>query len=55
MPEEHTADFDRAIEALEWHTGDEIELEEHQFEELVRNQWGWHRAFMANTTSYLEV
>lgn len=54
MPEEHTADYDGAIEALEWHTGEEVELEEHQFDELVRNQWGWHRTFLQNTTSYLD-
>lgn len=53
VPEEHTDDFDRAIEALDWHQGDDIELEEHQFEELVRNRWNWHKTFMQNTTSYL--
>lgn len=53
VPEEHTEDFDRAIEALEWHTEPTIELDDHQFDELVRNRWGWHRTFVANTTSYL--
>lgn len=53
IPEEHTEDFDRAIEALTWHTEEEIELVEQQFDELVRNQWGWHRTFIQNTTSYL--
>lgn len=53
VPEEHTEDFDRAIEGLEWHSGDEINLTESQFEQLVRNKWGWHNTFTANTSSYL--
>lgn len=52
VPEEHTEDFDRAIEMLEWEVGDEVTLSEHDFATLVQNQWGWARAFASNTTSY---
>ena len=52
-PEEHTRDFDRAIRMLEMNVADEIELEEHEFNQYVMNEWSWHRAFLANTSSYL--
>jgi len=53
VPEEHTADFERAIQMLEWEMGDTIDLEEHQFQEYVMNEWGWARTFTSNTQSYL--
>lgn len=53
MPEEHTEDFDRAIEGLSWHQGEFVDLDEFKFEQLVRNRWGWHQTFTSNTTSYL--
>ncbi len=52
VPEEHTEDFDRAIEMLAWEVEDEVTLSEHDFATLVQNQWGWARAFASNTTSY---
>jgi hypothetical protein len=52
-PEEHTEDFDRAIEMLQWEVGDEVTLSEHDFATLVQNQWGWARSFASNTTSYV--
>jgi len=52
VPEEHTEDFDRAIEMLQWEVGDEVTLSEHDFATLVQNQWGWARSFTANSISY---
>ncbi len=52
VPEEHTEDFDRALQMLEWEIGDEVVLSEHDFATLVQNQWGWARSFLSNTTSY---
>lgn len=51
-PEEHTADYDRVIRMLEMSLDDEVELDEHQFDEYVNDQWGWQRTFAANTLSY---
>jgi hypothetical protein len=52
VPEEHTEDFDRALEMLEWEQGNSIVLAEYEFAQLVQNEWGWARNFAANTTSY---
>jgi hypothetical protein len=52
VPEEHTEDFDRALQMLDWELGDAVDLDEADFATLVQNQWGWARAFASNTTSY---
>jgi len=52
IPEEHTEDYDRAIDMLEWAQSDTIELTQAEFATLVRNQWGWLSSFAANTSSY---
>ena len=53
IPEEHTEDYDRAIDMLEWAQSDTIELTQAEFATLVRNQWGWLTSFTANTSSYI--
>lgn len=52
VPEEHTEDFNRAIEMLQWEIADEVTLSEYDFQTLVQNQWGWAKSFASNTTSY---
>ena len=52
IPEEHTEDYDRAIDMLEWAQSDTIDLTQAEFATLVRNQWGWLQSFVANTSSY---
>ena len=53
VPEDHTADFDTAIEMLEWDQGKTVQLSYHDFQQYVQNQWGWRASFAANTESYL--
>lgn len=53
VPEDHTEDFDRALQMLDWELGHHIELDEVQFAQYVQNEWGWARSFHANTGSYL--
>ena len=53
IPEEHTEDYDRAIDMLEWAQSDTIELTQQEFATLVRNQWGWLSSFTATTSSYI--
>ena len=52
IPEEHTEDYNRAIDMLEWAQSDTIDLTQQEFATLVRNQWGWLQSFTANTSSY---
>lgn len=53
VPEDHTEDFDTAIQMLEWDTGDVVELTHREFQQYVQNKWGWLASFAANTQSYL--
>lgn len=53
VPEDHTDEFDTALQMLEWSTDEEIELAQHEFMQYVENNWGWARSFAANTASYL--
>jgi hypothetical protein len=53
VPEDHTEEFDTAIQMLEWETGEEVELVQNEFMNYVENNWGWARSFAANTGSYL--
>lgn len=51
-PEEHTADYTRAIEMFNMHQGATIELSEEAFSRLVNDEWGWREQWLANTASY---
>lgn len=53
VPEDFTAEFDTAIEMLEWALGETIELDPRDFQQYVQNQWSWNDRFVASTTSYL--
>lgn len=52
QPEDHTDDYDNAIAMLDMSVDAEIEIEAHDFQQFVRDQWGWQRSFAANTMSY---
>jgi hypothetical protein len=53
VPEDHTEEFNTAIEMLQWETGDEVQLDQHDFQRYVQNRWQWAASFAANTESYL--
>lgn len=53
IPEDHTSDFETAIQMLEWELGDQVILQRYEFEQYVMNQWGWRASFAANTQSYV--
>lgn len=52
VPEDHTEDYDRAIEMLDWETGDEVELQQSEFQQLVQDNWGWKQNFTASNIMY---
>ena len=54
MPEDHSDDYERALEMLRWSLDDELWLDAHQFDCYVRDQWGWRDQFTASVTPYLE-
>lgn len=52
QPENHTDDYQRAIEMLEWETGEEVVLEEHEFKQFVQDDWNWKNAFQTANSFY---
>lgn len=41
VPQDHTSDYDRAIKMLEMSVDTEIVLTEHDFKQLVLDDWQW--------------
>jgi succinate dehydrogenase/fumarate reductase flavoprotein subunit len=53
IPEIHLEDYDRAIEMLEWHTDDTIEVSASTYRNFVQDQWEWSGRFQDSTASYV--
>jgi hypothetical protein len=49
-PQDHTADYDRVIDMLEMSQDEILEIEAHEFDMYVRDNWSW-RAFANETNS----
>ena len=54
-PDDHTADYDVAIDMMVWNTDDKIELDQQQFRQYVKDDWGWKDSWMVSNTQYLEA
>lgn len=52
QPSDHTADYDRALQMLEWSLDEEIEIDEQTFSELVMDDWSWKREFLTTNSAY---
>ena len=53
VPEDHTEEFDTALEMLQWEQKDSITLNQRDFLRYVQNRWEWAASFAANSLSYL--
>lgn len=51
-PEDHTSDYDTAIQMLEWHQGDQVTLGVEDFEHFVLDNWDWKARFVASMSNY---
>jgi hypothetical protein len=54
-PEDHTTDYDDAIDMMEWSTDGTIELTQSQFVQYVKDDWGWKDNWVASTAAYIEA
>lgn len=52
VPEDHSDDYVRALEMLEWEVNDTVELQEHEFKQYVQDDWGWKNAFLSTNQLY---
>ena len=51
-PEDHTEDYDLALEMLIWSTADEIWLDADSFDRYVRDNWFWKQEFANGHAAY---
>lgn len=54
IPEDHTEDYDRAIQMLVLDSRENIELNEQEFRQFVQDEWDWKRQWQFSTSSYVE-
>ena len=55
VPEDHTEDYDTAIEMLELDTRKEVLLDNRSFRAYIRDEWEWKRNWVANTQRYSDA
>lgn len=51
-PEDHTAEYDRALEMLGMEVGDTVTIGQEDFAHFVQDDWGWKREFMLASSAY---
>lgn len=44
-PEDHTIDYDRAIDRIEWEEDEVVSISEDDFNCYVRDEWNWRQRF----------
>lgn len=52
VPEDHTKEYDLAIEMLELSQTPVVELTSDQVQCLVQDRWGWKRSFLCANSGY---
>ena len=54
-PQDHTAEYDRAIDMLEMSVDKEITLDFQSFDQLVRDNWNWKSFAQTTNMAYLKA
>ena len=52
LPRDHSEVYETAIEMLEMHTEDKVELRSEEFTRLVQDRWDWSHSFWVTTRDY---
>lgn len=52
IPQDHTADYDRAILMLEMSVSKTMVIQAHEFDQYVMDNWEWKAAVSASNTFY---
>ena|SRR5215469_4211940 len=51
-PEDHTSDYDTAIEMLEWSVSQEVQIDMTEFQCYVLDKWPWFEVTLTKNTRY---
>ncbi len=52
-PQDHTVEYDRAIQMLEMSMDETVEIDATAFAQLVRNEWSWFRQATDTNMTYV--
>ena len=52
QPEDHTIEYDRAIQMLEMDIDSTVKLSSTEFQNYVQDEWGWTDRFLTSNASY---
>lgn len=53
VPRSFADEYEQAIDELDWHTSDVVELTSRDFRRFVRDDWEWANQFAGTTQTYL--
>lgn len=53
MPEDHSDDYDAALDMLDMSEDASITLTAQEFRQYVRDDWGWKRMWTETTSNYI--
>ena len=51
-PQHRLDEYDTVVDMLEMSIDDQVELEEHEFKQYMRDDWSWKRQFLAANSTY---
>jgi hypothetical protein len=54
-PEDHTTDYDRTIAMLEMSVEEHIEIQAHEFDMYIMDNWAWKAQVMASNARYTQT
>lgn len=52
LPEDHTDDYNRVIQMVEWSMDDEVWLTGYEFDQYIRDNWAWKEQFLTTASHY---
>lgn len=52
VPQNYEEEYDKAIEMVEWHRDEHIELDSYRFDMFVRDNWQWKKEFNQTNMVY---
>jgi len=53
VPEDHSDDYEAALDMLEMSVEDRVTLSAQEFRQYVRDDWGWKKNWTETTSSYV--
>ena len=49
-PQGHCDEYQEALDMLSYEVAEEVELQQHEFAQFVKDEWGWNQQFAASYT-----